>query len=501
MTPSVKIAGMLMCGAAAAVLLSGCKPGAQQAAAAEAPPPLAALPLTDASAPQGQPGPVAVDLPYARPARLGPPVPAADDYAYLDRAYFLNDAFGEAPPDYGFYYADDETPWVWETDDGYFRYAEFLPYGVRYYYFEPGYDYPFLIRDPDYAYAFADGELVAMYDDDDDFVPVEDLQLHAPIAGREFARAVAMYRESGRNREPVTLAAWTSRRGQIASNLANWRQLEARQSAWRSYHQTHLGAEQAHWAPETFRRAAETARVDRQLHDPDGVQHALAQVGHAQDIAHRAHVQIAMLPHAQAGSASTPTGRMAMNRAGPGREGPIAPVSSRTGLQASARGLRIERTPPSQMARAERAAPQRLAMAGDRQGPGARAMYNVRSRGTDHGPAAFAGPRQRAAEQARSPARSQPSFARAGPSHAMASFARPARQAPHVQIAQARPNFAPHGGGGGGGGGGHPGGGGGGHPGDGGGGHPGGGGGGHPNGGGNHGGGAPKPQNANGKHH
>jgi hypothetical protein len=475
MAPSVKIAGTLMCGAAAAVLLSGCKPGAQQAAAADAPPPLAALPLTDASSPQSQPGPVAVDLPYAPPARLGPAVPQADDYAYLDRAYFLNDAFGEAPPDYGFYYADDETPWVWETDDGYFRFAEFLPYGVRYYYFAPGYDYPFLIRDPDYAYAFADGDLVGIYDADDDYLPPEDLELHAPIAGREFSRAVAMFRESGRNRQAVTLASWTNRRGQIASNLANWRQLEGHQSAWRSYHQSHLGAEQAHWAPETFRRAAETARVDGQLHDPDGAQHALVQVGHAQDIARKAHVQIAMLPRGQGAAAARPTTRMAMNQAVPGRAGREVSLAPR-GIEGPARGLRIER-----------AAPERLATAGG--GPNARAMYNVRSHAADREPAAFAGPRQRAAVEARAPERREPAFARAAPARAEAHFARPA-QASHVQIAQARPDFAPRGGGGGHGGG------------------PsfsrpanGGGGGGHPGGGGNHGGGQPKPQKAPDKHH
>lgn len=476
MAPVSKTLGLLLCGAAAGVLLSGCKPGAQEASAADAPPPLAALPLTDVSTPQGQPGPLAVDLPRARPARLGPPLPPGDGYAYLDRAYFLNDAFGEAPPDYEFDYSD-EAPWAWETDDGYIRIAEFLPYGVRYYYYEPGYDEPFLIHDPDYDYAYARGELVAVYDSEGGLLPSEDYALHASTAGRELSRAEAIFRNAGRERQPVALDSWTARRGQITSDIGRWRQLEGRQSAWRSYHQAHLKAEQAHWAPEGFRRAAETARIDRQIHDPDGAQHALSQAREAQNIARKAHVTIAMAPSGRANgasaarlaSASPPPGRAGREMAmlGPALRGGPEPAFTRGQAPGFPRGqaLRFERggrAPAFERgwARrrdlAERAAAQRLAMAS--LAPRERALYDVRAHGPERPPVAFAGPRMRAAEQFRAARQFAPIR---GPDLHPAAQAAPPREAPHLRIVQAGHDFAPHGGdgrpgGGDPGGGGHP---------------------------------------------
>ena len=370
MTPA-RTLGLLLCGASAAVLVCGCKPGAQEASAADAPPPLAALPLADGAAPQTRPAPVAIDLPQARPARLGPLLDPGDGYAYLDRAYFLNEAFNEAPPDYGFAYADEEQPWVWRTDDGFVRIAEFLPYGVRYYYYEPGEDYPFLIRDPDYGYAYADSQLVAVYDSDDTLLPPEDLTLHAPIAGRELARAQAMFRGAGRDPQPVALSGWTSRRTQIASDLSRWRNLESHQSAWRKYHQEHLKPEQAHWSPERFRRAAETARIDRQIHDPDGADHALRTAREAQAIARRAHVAIPTVPRGrQRAGADSGQARMAMSAPG-------GPAATRASV-ASDGALR--RDPPGE--RAWRGA-QRFALAGG--GPGERTLHDQRGQGGAHG--------------------------------------------------------------------------------------------------------------------
>jgi transposase-like protein len=403
MTPAAttlvsRTVALLMCTAAAGAL-TGCKPGAQQAAAADAPPPLAALPLTGDEAPQVQPGPVAVDLPFARPAPLGPLLDAGDGYAYLDRAYVLNDAFAQAPPDFTFDYAD-EAPWVWRTDDGFVRMVEFLPYGVRYYYYEPGEDYPFLISDPDYGYAFADGDLVAIYDRDGSLLPPEDLAVRAPLAGRELARAESMFRASHRAPQAVTLASWTARRGQVAADLSRWRGLERHQPAWRTYHQQHLASEQAHFAPERFRRAAETVRLDRQIHDPDGADHAMRVARQAQDIARRAHVNIAMAPRrGPAVGPNAAAARMAMAPAGaeagprtPGQERRLAMIERPGGGRGFAppqpHGLHLARAPPGRMAGAGR--PERLAMAQIRAGP--RAQFDVRDHAARAGPAAFAGP-------------------------------------------------------------------------------------------------------------
>jgi hypothetical protein len=439
MTSAAKGLAAVVCGAAAAALLTACKPGAQEAAAQDAPPPLAALPLTQAAAPQAQPGPVAVDLPYAQPARIGPVLMHDDGYAYLDRAYFLNDALAEAPPDYAFYY-DDEAPWVWETDDGFFRVVEVLPYGDRYYYFEPGQDYPFLIRDPDYAYAYAEGDLIGIYDSDGALLPPEDLMLHAPIAGRELARAQTMFRQAVGQRQPVALAAWTQRRGQIGSELAGWRKLEDHQTGWRNYHQAHAKAEQAHWAPERFRREAESARVAQTVHDPDAAQHAWREARRAQDIARKDHVRIALQPHGR------PTPVIATAPVAP--SGPTVRAETvlarRNDLSRSTGQAALDRARPERAAAARAAEPQ--------------AQYNLRA----HQQRAFerpAGPHARAAQELRAPRQEQHAAAERGSS-------RPAQtheaQAPHLHIVMAQQNGGSHGGGhGGGDGGGNPGGGGG----------------------------------------
>lgn len=449
MTYNPKTLAVLMCTAAVAVLLSGCKPGAQQADAEAAAPPLAALPLTDASAPQGQPGPLAVDLPYARPARLGPALGARDGYAYLDRAYFLNDAFSDAPPDYEFDYGEEAPPWAWRTDDGYIRIVEPLAYGDRYYYYQPGDDYPFLIRDPDFAYGYADGELVALYNADGALLPPEDLPLHATIAGRELARGEAIFSRAGSDRQPVAVASWTSRRSQITNDVRQWRQQVSHQAGWRTYHQANLATEQAHWAPERYRREAETARVDRQIHDPDGAQRALRSAGQAQADARKAGVQIALLPHrGQAGqtgpgAAETrlatipgqasrgPEAAPRLEAAHPRRDLATLPDAARV------QGPPAADAPPGRLA-AERKGPDRLAMASG--GPEGRALYDVKAHGPDHGPAASAGPHLRAAEQVRA---AQPLGPPHGQPQGQPHFAR-APETPHVQVAQAQHEDAPH---------------------------------------------------------
>lgn len=444
MTNAAKGLAALVCGAAAAALLTACKPGAQEAAAQEAPPPLAALPLSQDAAPQAQPGPVAVDLPDARPARIGPTLERDDGYAYLDRAYFLNDALAEAPPDWAFGY-DDEIPWVWETDDGFYRVVEVLPYGDRYYYFEPGDDYPFLIRDPDYAYAYGEGDLVAIYDSDGALLPPEDLMLHAPIAGRELARARQLFQSAQAERQPVALAAWSGRRGQVNSELAGWRKLEAHQTGWRSFHDAHLKQEQAHWAPERFRREAESARVDQQVHDPDAAQHALREAGRAQDAARKAHVQIALLPRGRAAAPVVAPARMPVTPYGAGRQAEASRPNGR--LPASA-GAPLDRPQSARQTRQEFARAERTAA--PRGGAEPRAQYNLRPR--ERGFDRPSTPNQRAVEQVRAQGRVR-SASTANAFHARGGD-RPTPAAreptgPHLHIAMAQQGGGSHGGGGG----------------------------------------------------
>ena len=91
---------------AAVAGLAACKPAPQSA-----PPP-----LSDAAGLPLPPAPDAEALPPAPPARVSRGLAA--DYAYLDRAYEISDAFYDDPPDYAFEY-DGVEPWAWRTDDGY----------------------------------------------------------------------------------------------------------------------------------------------------------------------------------------------------------------------------------------------------------------------------------------------------------------------------------------------------------------------------------------------
>ena len=49
-----------------------------------------------------------------------------DDYAYVDQAYAMSDAIGDAPPDYGFDY-DQTRLWAWQSDRDAVRYVEAVP--------------------------------------------------------------------------------------------------------------------------------------------------------------------------------------------------------------------------------------------------------------------------------------------------------------------------------------------------------------------------------------
>jgi len=104
-----------------------------------------ALPLTAAETAPPAPAPSADVLPAAAPAPVVRVANPDDDYAYLDQAYYEGDAYEDAPPDYAFDYGGS-TPWAWQGDDG-LEFAEPVSDGYRYYYYEPGAAWPYLIRD------------------------------------------------------------------------------------------------------------------------------------------------------------------------------------------------------------------------------------------------------------------------------------------------------------------------------------------------------------------
>jgi hypothetical protein len=106
------------------------------------------------------PAPAASALPPAPPVQVGRLSDPQDTYAYADEADSENNAFGDAPPDYTVDYGGTQ-PWIWRGDDQSERVAEPLPSGgYRYYYYQPGAQYPYLVRDPEYSYGY-DSRLAA----------------------------------------------------------------------------------------------------------------------------------------------------------------------------------------------------------------------------------------------------------------------------------------------------------------------------------------------------
>jgi hypothetical protein len=137
-------------------------------------------------------------LPYAPPAPVSyAPQPVA--YDYWNDAYAANQTYYDQPPAYMNYAG--ATPLVWAqpaaqpTTQGIAgalitRIVEALVGGgQREYYYQPGQADPYFVRDPQYAYAFDDGQLAAVYDPYG--VPLaEQLVMQvAPNAGRYLVRA------------------------------------------------------------------------------------------------------------------------------------------------------------------------------------------------------------------------------------------------------------------------------------------------------------------------
>src|SRR6185312_37650 len=150
-----RTASLAVIGAALAVIAGCNKPTEGLVNVA---PPQGALAPIAMSAPLVE-APPAQALPPAAPVRVARVATRPQSYAFADRAYALSDAFSDAPPDYTYDY-DGVTPWVWRSYDGAERIVEWVPGGERVYYYEPGYDEPFFVEDPEYGYGFEGGALV-----------------------------------------------------------------------------------------------------------------------------------------------------------------------------------------------------------------------------------------------------------------------------------------------------------------------------------------------------
>ena len=213
-----------------------------------------ALPLTAGPATAIVAAPAASALPSAPRVRVVHIANQSDGYAYVDRAYEMSSAIGQAPPDYGFDY-EGVHPWVWRSSNREVRLVEPVEGGYRYYYYRPGADEPYLVRDPSYSYGFSDGQLVTVYDNEGRLLPPDYIDQRADDAGRYLARATALYQASLQSeRRSVNAANWAARRAALDAERSRWEAQQNQQDAWRSYHAQHEAEDQAYWRGEHDQR-------------------------------------------------------------------------------------------------------------------------------------------------------------------------------------------------------------------------------------------------------
>jgi hypothetical protein len=246
---------------ALAAALAACGKGSdQQMTAANLPALPATLPL-DASPSTAWPtAPEVAALPEAAPVRTVRVANPRDYYGYADAAYDYQDVLSDAPPDYYFDY-DGVDPWAWEGYDQSVVFLEPVDDGYRYYYYRPGADEPYFVRDPYYGYGYDDGRLAVIYDSYGAVVPYNDYGARLDYAGRYLARGRDLYRASRRDdRRAVSAANWAARSAAISAAQASWSAARARQPQWRDYGNRAAASQANYWREEAIRRQADTRR-------------------------------------------------------------------------------------------------------------------------------------------------------------------------------------------------------------------------------------------------
>jgi hypothetical protein len=250
---------------------------------ADAPPPATALPLASGPAPAYTPARAVSALPPAPSAALGR-VPPSDQYAYLNQAYAFSQSLADAPPDYTYDY-QGERPWVWQSPDGYYRVAERLPIGVRYFYYAPGASEPYLVQDPQYSYGYSGGMLTVVYGPDGQVLPYDVEARQARDAGLYLAWAAGLY-AAARHQEHVAVSRdrWDAERQAVYADQMRWSDAQQHNAAWANYSQAHQN-DQAHWADQRYARAAEAARFAQAVNDQAALAHAQQAAQEARTIA------------------------------------------------------------------------------------------------------------------------------------------------------------------------------------------------------------------------
>ncbi|HEY2752598.1 hypothetical protein [Phenylobacterium sp.] len=246
---------VLLTAAAASLMLAACngKPAGPATGA-----PIASLPLAQSAPPPEVIAPDANQLPPAPPLpRLArPPRPL---YSYVDDAYELGDAFADSPPDYTVDY-QGERPWVWRSGGGEYRVVEQTPYGIREYFYRGDSDYPFLIRDTDYAYAYDSGELVEVFDSSGrpyrNYGPSQ-----IDYAARYLVRGRGLYNAAVHEQRQAAYAAdWQAHREAVLAPQRQWAVEQRQNQDWRRWR------EQSAAQPQPWQAALGEERTQRQAY-------------------------------------------------------------------------------------------------------------------------------------------------------------------------------------------------------------------------------------------
>lgn len=413
----ILVAGMAM-GA-----LSACDRNAAQSPDQVAAPE-AAMALTTGPARPLRYAPPAQALPEVAPISYAEPPRGYDDgyyYRYLDDADYMTTAFFDGPPDYTFDY-DGVYPWVWRADDSALALVEPIDRGYRYYYYHPGEDYPFLVTDPDYSYAYNDGALITVFDTFGRTVPRFEYVQRAPIAARYLQRGRGLFQAArGPNRQPVNQNAWLSRRAQVSAISDTWRRDRERVDAWKAFSAQHAPQQQARWAPERYRREAAASRFFQKINDPAASQRHWQQALQARTVA----AQPKTLPQSAGFRAFNRRENTPAVQPGAPQPGPLQPSAQAARAEAAqARGAEMQ---ARQEARAQRQVAQQ---------PGVQAQAHARAEAQAQGQARAQAEAQMRAERQAS---QQQAVAAHNAQHAAEANARMlARQAQQQAGMQAR---------------------------------------------------------------
>lgn len=244
-----------------ALVLSACQKQADNpdnANAMAAPALPATLPMANTPPQQAALAPPPAALPRAHRIRTVRVADPRSAYAYADQASYFSQSLGDAPPDYGFSY-EDVRPWAWQGYDGSRTFVEPVAGGYRTYYYRPGADRPYFVRDPEYAYGYDGDQLAAVYGPDGALIPYDSYGPRETYAAAYLWRAQRLY-EASRERQAVSAAAWVARQEAIIAARDQWAANRERQAEWAAYHAQEAAQESRYWAQESQRRAEDQQR-------------------------------------------------------------------------------------------------------------------------------------------------------------------------------------------------------------------------------------------------